>query len=273
MLIYPNAKINLGLHIVEKRADGYHTIETVFYPIPWTDILEVIPSQNAVPQVELTTSGFDIPGELSQNLLVKAWNLVAADYQIPGVKVHLHKLIPMGAGLGGGSSDAAFFLRALNALFDLNLAWGELHHYARQLGADCSFFISNCPVMAEERGDVYEAIDFTLKGWHIVVVHPGIHISTAKAYAGVTPKQPTTTLEEIVTKFPVEQWKDKLVNDFEVSVFSRHPIIAIIKEQLYALGASYASMSGSGSAVYGLFRSKPLVDALFSAYTLWKGEL
>lgn len=273
MLVYPNAKINLGLHIIGKRSDGYHNIETVFYPVGWSDLLEVIPSDNSEIDVDLTTSGLIIPGDLKDNLLMKAWRLIAVDYPIRRVKVHLHKQIPIGAGLGGGSADAAFFIRALNDLFDLGLAWGELHHYARQLGADCSFFITNRPVWAEQKGDVYEPIAVSLAGWHIAIVHPGIHVSTAEAYSKVVPHSPGISFEKIVTNSSVENWKDKLVNNFESGVFAQYPLIAKVKQDMYASGAVYASMSGSGSAVFGLFREKPDITIWASQYTVWQGIL
>ncbi len=273
MILHANAKINLGLHVIEKRADGYHTIETVFYPIGWSDELEVQPSANAAPGVALTLSGIPVPGNPAENLLVKAYKLVSADYPMPGVTVHLNKQVPIGAGLGGGSSDAAFFLKALNELFELGLAWGELHHYARQLGADCSFFIANRPVLAEQKGDVYESIPLSLAGTHIVVVHPGIHVSTPEAYRGITPKTPAHNLENIVLNEPRNRWKDVLVNDFETHVFQSHPRIAQLKQEMYDAGAYYAAMSGSGSAVFGLFEEKPDVAGMFSDCALWEGVL
>lgn len=271
MIVSPNAKINLGLHVIEKRDDGYHNIETVFYPIGWHDVLEVIPALDEASGITLTLSGLPVPGDVDDNLLVKAYKLLAADYPLPGVQVHLRKQVPMGAGLGGGSSDAAFFLRALNELFELGLAWGELHHYARQLGADCSFFIANRPVLAEQKGDVYESIALSLAGTHVVVAYPGIHVSTPEAYRLLTPKAPAQNLEEVLLHQPRSQWRTSLVNDFESVVFAQHPRIAALKGAMYAAGAFYAGMSGSGSAVFGLFDEQPAVA--LADCTVWEGRL
>lgn len=271
MIFYPNAKINLGLHIVEKRTDGYHNIETVFYPVGWSDVLEVLPDDSRGRGVTLTMSGIAIPGKTEDNLCVKAYELISRDYPMPAVKAHLHKQIPTGAGLGGGSSDAAFFIRALNEIFELNLAWGELHHYAKQLGADCSFFITNKPVFAEGKGDQLESVALSLKGYSICIVHPGIHVGTAEAYAGVQPQRPEVSLEEIIAQ-PVATWKSSLKNDFEKSVFEKHPAVAALKQQLYDHGAEYAAMSGSGSAVFGIFREGKTLPS-FSGYACWSGPL
>ncbi len=271
MIVYPNAKINLGLHVVEKRPDGYHNLETVFYPIGWKDILEVLPDDSQASGVTFSSSGLAIPGDPRDNLCVKAYHLISKDYPMPAVKAHLHKIIPMGAGLGGGSSDAAFFIRALNELFELNLAWGELHHYAKQLGADCSFFITNKPVFAEGRGDQLESIDFSLKGYHAVVVYPGIHVSTADAFANIVPGKPAFSLEEYIPSHPIAEWKDVVKNDFEASVFPKFPAIAEVKQKLYNAGAIFAGMSGSGSAVYGIFAEKKKLD--FPGMLMWEGEL
>lgn len=272
MIIRANAKINLGLHITAKRPDGYHDLETVFYPVGWTDLLELLPDAEGGPGVRLSTSGIAIPGEASENICVKAYELIARDYPLPGVQLHLHKRIPTGAGLGGGSSDAAFFIRALNELLDLGLAWGELHHYARQLGADCSFFITNRPVIAEGKGDQYERIALDLSAYHIAIIHPGVHVSTAEAYRGVTPAIPAQPLEQLITDTPVEQWKDVIVNDFEKTVFAAHPVIAELKQEMYDRGAVYAAMSGSGSAVFGIFRESIDLGSV-KTYASWQGPL
>jgi 4-diphosphocytidyl-2-C-methyl-D-erythritol kinase len=273
MEVFANAKINLGLHVVEKRADGYHNIETVFYPIGWSDVLHIQPAAAAAPGVTLRLSGIPVPGNPADNLLVKAYNLVSANYPMPGVEVHLEKRVPIGAGLGGGSADAAFFLRALNDLFELGLAWGELHHYARQLGADCSFFIANRPVLAEQKGDVYESIALSLAGTHIVVVHPGIHVSTPEAYRGVTPRKPAHALEHVLLHEPRSRWRELLVNDFEESVFAAHPRIGEIKGEMYEAGAFYVAMSGSGSAVFGLFEGEVDLGGMFGGCAVWSGVL
>jgi 4-diphosphocytidyl-2-C-methyl-D-erythritol kinase len=273
LICYPNAKINLGLHVVEKRADGFHNIETVFYPIGWCDVLELVIDETRTTGLQFTHSGISIPGNAGENLCERAYALIAQDYVLPAINAHLHKQVPIGAGLGGGSSDAAFFIRKLNELAELGLAWGELHHYARQLGADCSFFITNKPVIAEEKGDVYEALPLDLSNWNIVVVHPGIHVSTPDAYRLVTPKKPAIHLEEWMLKNPVAAWKENLINDFETSVFQKYPALKTLKEKMYDLGASYAAMSGSGSAVFGLFEKMPDVANHFSEMNYWAGKL
>ena len=286
MIVFPNAKINLGLNVTEKRPDGFHNIETVFYPIGWSDCLEIVASekpgvgsendQNSElptpnPQLILTGSGFHIDGKPEDNLIYKALKLVKQDYAVPPIKVHLHKNLPMGAGLGGGSSDAAFFIRLLNDKFELGISWGEMHHYARQLGSDCSFFVSNRPAFAEGKGDKYESIKLDLSAYKIVVVYPDIHSNTAAAYAGITPAKPQLSVEDIVTQHPVEEWKTLLVNDFEKSIFAKYPRIAELKQLLYDNGAVYASMSGSGSAVYGLFKEVPEMK-LKEGEIFWESE-
>lgn len=242
MVAFPPCKINLGLNIVRKRADGYHDIETCFYPVRWTDILEVIPSDT----FGFTTSGNAIPGD--DNLCVRAYRLLNA----PPAKIHLHKIIPTGAGLGGGSSDAAWTLRLLNDVFDLKHSKEELKNYAAQLGSDCAFFIEDVPMIGTGRGEILTKADIDLTGKHIVIVKPGIHVSTAEAYASVVPKESPFDLGDIRS----------LKNDFEPSVFKKYPAIASIKEALYEAGAYYASMSGSGSAVFGIFNSKPSITSI-----------
>ncbi len=273
MIIYPNAKINLGLHVIEKRPDGFHTIESVFYPVGWQDMLEVLPDPSKENGVHFSASGIVIPGDAKDNLCVKAYELISKDYPMPAVKVHLHKLIPIGAGLGGGSSDAAFFIKALNELFELNLAWGELHHYAKQLGADCSFFITNRPVLAEGKGDQLESIAVSLRGMFVVIVYPGIHVNTAGAYAGIKPVKPTIALENLIVETPVEKWKNVLVNDFEKTVFEKYPAIKVLKEKMYECGAIYSAMSGSGSAVFGVFEKEIDLENSFEGNLVWQGVL
>ncbi len=257
MITFPNAKINIGLNIIEKRNDGYHSIESVFYPIGLCDALEVIENNEAGNErIVFTSSGIEIPGNANDNLCWFAYHLVATDYHLPNVKVHLHKNIPIGAGLGGGSADAAFFIRLLNDKFELGISWGEMHNYARQLGSDCSFFISNKPAFAEGRGDQYESMKLDLSNYFIALVYPNIHINTAKAYSGVIPKPPTRSLENNILNLPIEQWENFIHNDFEDSIFPQFPEIKKIKEQLYLSGAVYAAMSGSGSSVYGIFKKQ-----------------
>jgi 4-diphosphocytidyl-2-C-methyl-D-erythritol kinase len=234
VLTFPNAKINIGLNIIEKMQDGYHAIESIFYPVGLCDALEVIENtEDTNERIVFTSSGIDIQGNANDNLCWYAYHAIAADYALPNVKVHLHKHIPIGAGLGGGSADAAFFIRLLNDKFDLGISWGEMHHYARQLGSDCSFFISNKPAFAEGRGDQYESIKLDLSNYYIALIYPNIHINTAKAYSGVKPKSASRSLENDILKLPIEQWKKFIHNDFEDSVFPQFPAIKNIKDQLY----------------------------------------
>ena len=252
MIAFPNCKINLGLNIVSKRSDGYHNIETCFYPIPWCEPLEVTIANS----FEFTSSGTPIPGGSKDNLVVRVYELLKADFELPPIKIHLMKCLPMGAGLGGGSADGAFMLKLLNEKFELGLKDDQLESYALQLGSDCPFFIRNRPMIAKGRGNEFEEIGLSLANKHLVLVHPGIHVSTKDAYAGVNPKQPQHDLREILSKVDPNDWQKFLVNDFEKSVFKLYPEIERIKIQLLEAGAMYASMSGSGSAVYGVFKSK-----------------
>lgn len=242
MVAFPPCKINLGLNVVRKRSDGFHDIETCFYPIRWTDILEVIPSN----KFEFTTSGNAIPGD--DNLCVRAYKLL----NTPPAKIHLHKIIPTGAGLGGGSSDAAWTLRLLNDVFGLNLSKEELKNYASQLGSDCAFFIEDVPMIGTGRGEILTKANIDLSGKYIVIIKPDIHVSTAEAYASIVPKESEFNLNDL----------NSLKNDFEVSVFKKYPQIEKIKAALYEAGASYASMSGSGSAVFGIFTAPPSMSSL-----------
>lgn len=273
MICFPNAKLNLGLNIVEKLNDGYHSIQSVFYPVGLMDALEVVENKEAsAERIVMTTSGIEIPGNVNQNLCYKAYHLISKDYSLPNVKVHLHKHIPIGAGLGGGSSDGAFFIRLLSDTFQLNLSWGEMHNYARQLGSDCSFFITNKPVFAEGKGDQYERIELNLDGYHIALVCPSVHINTAKAYSGVTPKPAVRSIEKDILTVPIEQWKDCIHNDFEDSIFPQFLLVKDIKEKLYNNGALYASMSGSGSSVYGIFKNETRLKEFFTDCFVWEGK-
>jgi 4-diphosphocytidyl-2-C-methyl-D-erythritol kinase len=273
MILFPNAKINIGLNIVEKRNDGFHNIESIFYPIPVCDTLEIIENEDNSEQIIFSSSGIEIPGNASDNLCVKAYQLISKDYSLPKIKIHLHKHIPIGAGLGGGSADAAFFIRLLNTKFELNLAWGEMHHYAKQLGSDCSFFISNKPAFVKGKGDEFESIELNLSNYYIVLIYPNIHINTAKAYSGVTPKKSNRSLEDDILKLPINEWATYIHNDFEDSVFKQYPEIKKIKQQLYQCGALYASMSGSGSSVYGLFKTKTDFAKNFKDCFLFEGKM
>ena len=264
MITYPNAKINLGLNIVEKRPDGYHNLETVFYPINLQDALEVNLLEGE-EEFSLKVSGVPIEGEPENNLVVKAYRLLKKNYpEMPAIDIHMYKHIPTGAGLGGGSADAAFMIKLLNEKFKLNLSIEKMEEYAAILGADCAFFIQNKPVFATGIGNIFEPIQLSLKGYYLVLVKPDIFVSTKDAFAHIIPTQPTQSLKEII-RMPVETWRATMKNDFEDSVFQKFPEIAAIKDKLYDLGAVYASMSGSGSSVYGIFREQvEFVDEIFS---------
>ena len=255
MLTFPNAKINLGLNITEKRPDGYHNLETVFYPIPVEDALEITPLENATGKGECTLklSGRNIEGNPEDNLVVRAYRMLEHDFDLPSVEINLLKHIPSGAGLGGGSSDAAFMLKMLNEEFQLGLPEEKLENYASRLGADCAFFIRNRPTYAEGIGNQFSPIALSLKGYHLLLVKPDIFVSTREAFSRITPRPPRISIKEIID-LPVEEWRGKLVNDFEESVFPQFPKIEEIKNTLYQLGATYASMSGSGASVFGLFK-------------------
>lgn len=257
MLIFPNAKINIGLNITERRADGYHNLETVFYPLGIKDALEIVEAD----ELSFQSSGLEIPGRIEDNLCIKGYHLLKKDLDVPPVKIHLHKHIPIGAGLGGGSADAAFFVRLMNQKFGLGLTDDRMIDYARQLGADCAFFIKNEPVFAFEKGDEFEPVKLDLSKYHIALVMPPVHVSTAEAYRGVKPAPVEYSLMELVQE-PVAGWKKFIKNDFEVSVFRDHPEIRGVKAALYEAGALYASMSGSGASVFGIFEHKPNLEHL-----------
>ena len=255
MITFPNAKINLGLNIVEKRPDGYHNLETIFYPINLQDALEVTRRENNDKEYTLHISGSSLEGEPEDNLVVKAYKLLKKDYPGPlPVDIHMYKHIPAGAGLGGGSSDAACMIKLLNDKFSLGLSTERMEEYAVKLGADCAFFIRNKPVFATGIGNLFEPVELSLKGYHIILIKPDIFVSTRDAFAEIKPVRPAVSLKEIV-KQPMETWKNSMKNDFEDSVFKKFPEIAAIKDELYDLGAVYAAMSGSGSSVYGIFKA------------------
>ncbi len=269
MVLFPPCKINLGLSILNKRPDGYHNLETCFYPIPWTDILEIIPSDTLV----FTSSGNPIPGKAEENLCLKAYSFLQKEFNLPPVKIHLHKIIPTGAGLGGGSSDAAYTLRLLNSIFQLNLSNQKLMQYAATLGSDCAFFIHDKPMLGTERGEALTEIAIDLSGKFLILVKPNTHVSTADAYANVKLRQTEFSLQHLLRTHPLSHWKHHIKNDFEESVFKKYPEIQMLKEKMYALGAIYASMSGSGSTVFGIFESFINVDEQFSSITKWSGVL
>jgi 4-diphosphocytidyl-2-C-methyl-D-erythritol kinase len=252
MIRFPNAKINIGLNITEKRPDGFHNLETIFYPVDWSDAFEFV----VADKVQYSSSGIFISGHPESNLVMKAYRLLQKDFSLPSLKIHLHKEIPFGAGLGGGSSDGAFMLMLLNKHFGLNLSEEKLEQYAAVLGSDCPFFIRNKPVFASGRGEIMEPVELLLNSWFILLVKPPIEVSTAKAFQLVVPEIPATSLKKLI-KLPVHEWKDKVINQFEPSVFQQYPEIGKLKQSMYDIGAIYASMSGSGSCVYGLFQELP----------------
>jgi len=254
MLVFPNAKINIGLYITGKRTDGYHDLETVFYPVDYKDVLEIIPAKNG--QTTLHISGNPVAGNTEDNLVWKAWNLLQRDYpdQVFPIAIYLYKNISTGAGLGGGSADAAFMLRMVNDYFQLDLDTEKLSAYALQLGSDCPFFIRNKACFASGRGEILQPLSLDLSAYRIELLTPGIHCSTALAFKQITPKPAAYPLRDIAA-LPVEAWKNHISNDFELPVFAQYPELKKLKEQLYEQGALYASLSGSGSALFGIFES------------------
>ncbi|MBD0332138.1 MAG: 4-(cytidine 5'-diphospho)-2-C-methyl-D-erythritol kinase [Chitinophagaceae bacterium] len=256
MIVFPNCKINLGLHVLEKRPDGFHNMETVFYPLAFPDALEIIRGDAANKDIDIIVTGFQLNQPVEENICVRAYYLLKAKFKdISPVKVHLHKTIPVGAGLGGGSADGAFTLLLLNKKFQLGLTERELLQFALQLGSDCPFFIINKPCIAMGRSEEFKEVELNLSNYKIVLVNPAININTAWAFSHIQPRQEKSSLEEIILK-NVEEWKGTLVNDFEDVIFNTHPEIKTIKNELYNQGAIYASLSGSGSTVYGLFRKE-----------------
>lgn len=262
MITFPCSKINLGLNVVGKRPDGYHNIETVFYPIPLTDVLEIKKMDERFPcagDCDIHVTGDFSTGNDADNLVVRAYNLIAADFDIPRIHAHLYKRIPVQAGLGGGSSDGAYMIRLLDERFRLNMGNAEMERYAARLGADCPFFIGAEPAYATGIGDILEPADAesgNLHGYWLAVVRPNITVSTAEAYRAITPRAPEKNCRMVVRQ-PIDTWRDELRNDFEEPVFRRHPELRAVKEKLYEMGAAYAQMSGSGSAIFGIFREEP----------------
>lgn len=252
MILFPPCKINLGLQILGKRSDGYHDLDSLMYQLPLTDILEIVPAE----KFAFFSSGLDIPGNIDTNLCVKAFQLMESEFSISPVHIHLHKIIPMGGGLGGGSSDAAYVLLGINELFALNLEKKQLQELAAQLGSDCPLFIEKTPQIAQGRGELLSTFPLDLQGFYIKLVNIGIHVSTKDAFSKVKFCEHGQTVAEIVSK-PMETWKETLKNDFEYSVFQYHSQLELVKAKLYEEGAVYASMSGSGSTMFGIYREKP----------------
>ncbi len=281
MLVYPNVKINLGLFITGKRPDGYHNIESVFYPIPWTESLEVIQDTGKSSEdyaalsfaekgnVRFFSYNNPIPGTAESNLCIKVFELVEAWFNLPKTEIHLLKSLPIGAGLGGGSADAAFTLRALKDYYNLTISDFEAKELLAKVGSDCPFFWNNKPAFVFGRGEQMRALELDLSNYHFVLVNPNIHVSTKEAYAGVSPKNPPIDLA-MLEWLDVADWKDLVKNDFEDSLFPSYPEIAAIKSKLYELGATYASMTGSGSTVYGMFSSAIELPKEWEQYQVWK---
>ncbi|WP_432714599.1 4-(cytidine 5'-diphospho)-2-C-methyl-D-erythritol kinase, partial [Pedobacter sp.] len=264
MLAFANAKINIGLNVTEKRADGYHLLETVFYPVKLYDVVEITDAKHT----HCIVKGMAVPGNEADNLCLKAFDMLAKDFDLPPQQITLLKNIPIGAGLGGGSSDAAFLLKLVNDKFKLQLSNEVLQAYARQLGADCPFFIENKPMFARGIGDELEDLTISLEAYYLVLVKPPIHVSTVNAYASIIPKKPETSLKDFI-HLPVEHWKQGIKNDFEASVGKFHPEIEAIKTELYHAGAIFSLMSGSGSTVYAVFTHKVQLPSLEKKYKVF----
>lgn len=258
MILFPPAKINLGLKVLKKRSDGFHEIETCMLAIPITDVLEILPSVEFI----FKQTGIEVHGDQESNLCVKAFRMLQTRHGIPNARIHLRKQLPMGAGLGGGSADASYVLRGLNAVFNVGLSDDQLREMAAELGSDCPFFISDSAQIGRGRGEVLTDFSLTLNGYYLKIINPGIHVSTKEAFAGIIFSEDANSVDAIL-KRPIEDWKGLLKNDFETSIFAQFPLIGELKEQLYAEGAVYASMSGSGSTVYGIFEEKPAISTSY----------
>jgi 4-diphosphocytidyl-2-C-methyl-D-erythritol kinase len=272
MIFFPKAKINLGLRITGKRHDGFHNIETIFYPVMLCDALEFIISPEPKKNDILTTTGLQTGVLPEDNLVMKSVRLLRSRFSFPFLKIHLHKAIPAGAGLGGGSSDAAGILRGINNCYGLSINDEELKGYALEMGSDCPFFIGSCPSLARGRGEILEPLDNFLSGYHILLINPGIGISTREAYNNCHPEPPHTNLRELVD-LPVDEWKEVIINDFEEYVFKKYPITGSIKNSLYEAGAIYSSLSGSGSTVYGIFPERPVISDKLKDFVIYDGVL
>lgn len=279
MVLFPNCKINLGLNILRKRTDGYHDLETVFYPVSLNDALEILPLKNGISgepgasndqQPTLTVTGLPVAGASQDNLCLKAWQLLKKDFPgLPLVNIHLHKAIPMGAGLGGGSADGAYTLLLLNRKFNLNLSTEQLVAYALQLGSDCPFFVYNEPCLGFGRGEILQPVNVDLSAYKIIIVNPRIHINTGWAFSQLTPAEPKHRISDIIVQ-PIDTWKNYLINDFEAPVLKKHPELREIKDQFYDSGAIYASMSGSGSSFFAIFNYNTALNFTFPGHYFFK---
>lgn len=272
MVSFPNAKINIGLQVLGKLTDGYHNLQTIFYPIKVHDALEIISVKiTDSGKVNFSSSGRTIDVKAEDNICVKAYHLIKKDFpSIPDVLMHLHKNIPMGAGVGGGSADGAFVLKLLNDTFKLNIPQDKLISYALQLGSDCPFFIINQPCFAEGRGELLEPIALDLSSYKIFIVNPGIHVNTGAAFKELRLSDQHCNLKELISH-PIEDWKELIKNDFEIPVFFKFPVLSNIKQTLYDAGAIFSLMSGSGSTIYGIFdaKSSPVLNFPDSYFTIW----
>lgn len=272
MISFPNCKINIGLHISEKRADGFHNLESIIAPIPWNDILEIIPNELENAEPEFKSSGIRIYGDKENNLCLKAFHLLKENFKLPSIKIYLHKIIPIGAGLGGGSSDAAFSISMLNSIFKLNISNSDQEIFASKLGSDCPFFLRNKTLFCYEKGNRFQEIKLTSKEYFIILIKPRVHVNTALAYSWIKPQKRKTSLQELIQR-PIEEWKETIFNDFEIPVFENYPTIKNIKARLYKQGALFASMSGSGSTVFGIFNEEKHLNTYFRSSTLFQGKI
>jgi 4-diphosphocytidyl-2-C-methyl-D-erythritol kinase len=272
MIVFPKAKINIGLRIIRKRPDGYHDIETIFYPVGLCDALEFVVSHDPSDSDFLTVTGFNTGSNPEDNLVIKALKNLREKHSFPFLKIHLHKVIPIGSGLGGGSSDTGFLLKAINRYFELLIDAERLKANALELGSDCPFFIDCIPAFASGRGEILKPIRQVLNGYYLLLLNPGIGINTRESYQCCCPAYPSTSLFQLVGQ-PVAEWKELIINDFEDFAFKKHPVISELIKGLYSSGALFSSMSGSGSTVYGIFSQKPEVPGELKDYVIWEGAM
>ena len=272
MISFPKAKINLGLRIIEKRPDGFHNIETIFYPIALSDALEFVVLHGNGKNDQLINTGIKVKTSPDKNLVIKAVNKIRAVHKVPALKIHLHKAIPAGAGLGGGSSDAACMIKSINKCFRFNMSGEEMKMIALEAGSDCPFFLDPVPSYGTGRGELLTHVDPVLRGYHIVLLNPGIMISTKEAYHNCRPTRHETNLADLI-KIPVKSWKELFINDFEDFVFKVYPIVGELKKALYKSGAVFSSMTGSGSTVFGIFEDKPKITGKMKNYLIYEGVL
>jgi 4-diphosphocytidyl-2-C-methyl-D-erythritol kinase len=273
MIVFPKAKINLGLRITGKRIDGYHNIETVFYPVGLCDALEFVTSPELTQKDTITVTGIPVGATPEDNIVMKAISELREKYSFPWLRIHLHKAIPHGAGLGGGSSDAACMLKSLNRHFNLSIGVDELKSIALDIGSDCPFFINGEPAYASGRGEILEPIKPMLSGYYLMLLNPGVGVNTREAYQNCKPEAPLSSLL-LLTTHDISEWKDSVFNDFEEYAFQKHPVIRKLKEDLYGAGALFSSMSGSGSSVYGLFSGKPgKISGYLGKMVIWEGYM